>query len=63
MKPSSDPLVLKRPPSIGELHPKAPQWRAIDVRLLENADIEGKIVYAGPQQLRVVENFVLKAAA
>ncbi len=63
MKPSADPLVLQQNPFVGDPHPKSPQWRAIDVRLLESADIEGKIIYSGPQQLKMVESFVLKAAA
>jgi hypothetical protein len=63
MKPSSDPLVLKSPPYVGDTHPKAPQWRAVKVRLMENADIEGKVVYKGPQNLQVTEAFVLKSAA
>jgi len=63
MKPSSDPLVLKSHPYVGESHPKAPQWRAVNVRLMENADIEGKVVYKGPQNLQVVEAFVLRTAA
>ncbi len=63
MKPSAEPLVLKQNPFVGDPHPKSPQWRAIDVRLLESADIEGKIIYSGPQQVKVVEAFVLKVAA
>ena len=63
MKPSSDPLVLKSHPYVGDTHPKAPQWRAVNVRLMENADIEGKVVYKGPQNLQVTEAFVLKSAA
>jgi len=63
MKPSSEPLVLKSHPHVGEPHPKAPEFRAIQVRLLESADIEGKVVYAGPKNWQVVEAFVLKSAA
>lgn len=63
MKPSSDPLVLKCHPCAGATHPKAPEWRAVNVRLMENADIEGKVVYKGPQNLQVTEAFVLKPAA
>ena len=63
MKPSSEPLVLKLHPSVGDTHPKAPEWRAVDVRLLESADIEGKVVYKGPKNMQVVEAFVLKMAA
>ena len=63
MKPSADPLVLEHKPYVGDFHPLSPQWRAIDVRLLESADVEGKIVYVGPQHVKVVETFVLKAAA
>lgn len=40
-----------------------PQWRAVTVRLMENAEIEGKVVYKGPQNLQVTEAFVLKSAA
>jgi len=60
MKSSADPLVLKRSPFVGDLHPKSPQWHAIDVRLLDSADIEGKVIYAGPQRGHVVEAFVLR---
>jgi len=60
MKSSTDPLILKRPPYVGDLHPKSPQWYAIDVRLLDSADIEGKVIYAGPQRTHVVEAFVLR---
>lgn len=63
MKPSSDPLVLKSHPYVGDTHPKAPEWHAVNVRLMENADIEGKVVYKGPKNLQVVEAFVLRAAA
>ncbi len=63
MKPSSDPLVLKCQPYVGDTHPKAPQWRAVTVRLMENADIEGKVVYTGPKNLQVTEAFVLRSAA
>jgi hypothetical protein len=63
MKPSSDPLVLKSHPGVGDRHPKSPQWRAVNVRLMESADIEGKVVYKGPQNLQVVEAFVLRPAA
>ena len=63
MKPSSEPLVLKTPPHIGEPHPQAPEWRAVQVRLMDSADIEGKIVYAGPKNWQVVEAFILKSAA
>lgn len=63
MTPSSEPLVLKIHPAVGDTHPEAPQWRAVDVRLLESADIEGKVVYRGPRNLQVVEAFVLKLAA
>ena len=60
MKSSADPLVLKRSPYVGDLHPKSPQWYAIDVRLLDSADIEGKVIYAGPQREKVIETFVLR---
>ncbi|MDI1313260.1 hypothetical protein [Prosthecobacter sp.] len=63
MKPSADPLVLKQSPFIGDPHPKSPQWRAVNIRLLDNADVEGKVIYMGPQYGKVVETFVLKAAA
>ena len=60
MKSSAAPLVMKRSPYLGDLHPKSPQWYAIDVRLLDSADIEGKIIYAGPQRAHVVETFVIR---
>ncbi|MGV3661491.1 MAG: hypothetical protein ACO1TE_14985 [Prosthecobacter sp.] len=63
MKPSADPLVLKSRPGVGDSHPQAPQWRAVNVRLMEGADIEGKIVYAGPKNWQVVEAFILSPAA
>lgn len=63
MTPSSDPLALEQNPTVGDPHPKSPQWRAIDVRLLDSADIEGKIIYSGPQQGKMIESFILKAAA
>jgi hypothetical protein len=63
MKPSADPLILKRPPGLGDPHPKAPQWHAVQVRLLESADIEGKVVYSGPKNWQVEEAFILRAAA
>ncbi len=63
MKPSSEPLVLKSHPHVGEPHPQAPEFRAIQVRLMDSADIEGKVVYAGPKNWQVVEAFVLRAAA
>lgn len=62
MNPSSDPLVLKSHPDLGDRHPKAPQWRAVNVRLMEASDIEGKVVYQGPKG-QVVEAFVLRPAA
>ncbi len=63
MNPSYDPLALKQNPIVGDPHPKSPQWRAINVRLLDSADIEGKIIYAGPQHDHLAEAFVLKSAA
>lgn len=63
MKPSADPLILKSHPGVGDPHPQAPQWHAAQVRLLESADIEGKVVYAGPENWQVVEAFVLRPAA
>ena len=60
MKASADPLILKRSPYVGDLHPKSPQWYAIDVRLLDSADIEGKVIYAGPRREKVIETFVLR---
>ncbi|HBJ87537.1 MAG: hypothetical protein Q8M07_21070 [Prosthecobacter sp.] len=63
MKPSADPLVLNCNPNAGDPHPQSRQWRAINVRFMENADIEGKIVYAGPQDAQVVEAFVLRPTA
>ena len=60
MKPSADPLVLKCNPQVGDHHPEATLWRAINVRLMESADIEGKIEYAGPQRALLVEAFVLR---
>ena len=60
MKSSADPLVMQRSPYVGDLHPKSPQWYAINVRLLDSADIEGKVIYAGPQSDHVVETFVLR---
>jgi hypothetical protein len=59
MKPSADPLVLKCNPQVGDRHPEATQLHAINVRLMESADIEGKIEYVGPQRGRLVEVFVL----
>jgi hypothetical protein len=63
MKPSSEPLVLRSPPHIGEPHPQAPEWRAVQVRLMDSADIEGRIVYAGPKNWQVVESFILHSAS
>ncbi len=63
MTPSLEPLVLKSHPHVGEPHPHAPQWRAVQVRLMESADIEGKVVYAGPKDWQVVETYVLRSAA
>lgn len=63
MNPSADPLILKSPPNVGEPHPKAPQFRAVQVRLMDSADIEGKVVYAGPKNWQVTEAFILRAAA
>ncbi|MBE2283429.1 MAG: hypothetical protein IAE77_08200 [Prosthecobacter sp.] len=63
MKPSSEPLVFIRSPHLGDTHPKAPQWHAVNVRTLISADIEGKIIYLGPRKERVEEAYVLKAAA
>ena len=60
MKSTADPLVMQRSPYVGDLHPKSPQWYAINVRLLDSADIEGKVIYAGPQSDHVVETFVLR---
>ena len=60
MKPSADPLVMLRRPFVGDLHPKSPHWRAIGVRQLENADIEGEITYANPQHGQMMESFVLR---
>lgn len=63
MKPSSEPLVLKSHPDVGDLHPNSPQYRAVQVRLMDSSDIEGKVVYAGPKDWQVVEAFVLRPAA
>lgn len=63
MKPSSEPLVLKSHPHVGEPHPLAPLWRAVQVRLMDSADIEGTVVYAGPKDWQLVESFVLRSAA
>lgn len=63
MTPSADPLVLKTNPDVGDPHPKAPQFRAVQVRLMDSADIEGKVIYHGPKNWQVTEAFVLRAAA
>jgi len=63
MKPSADPLVLKSNPNVGDPHPQSHQWYAINVRLMNSADIEGEIVYAGPRHGPMVERFVLQSAA
>ncbi|WP_395739929.1 hypothetical protein [Prosthecobacter sp.] len=63
MKPSFEPLVLKSHPSVGEAHPNSPEMRAVQVRLFENSDIEGKVIYAGPKNWQVTESFVLRTAA
>lgn len=63
MKPSFEPLVLPSLPDVGDLHPLSPQYRAVEVRLMESADIEGKVVYAGPKSWQVVEAFVVRPAA
>jgi hypothetical protein len=63
MKPSFEPLVLKSHPDVGDVHPLSPLYRAVEVRLMDSADIEGKVVYAGPKSWRVVEAFVLRPAA
>lgn len=63
MKPSFEPLVLKSHPGVGDVHPLSPLYRAVEVRLMESADIEGKVVYAGPKSWQVVEAFVVRPAA
>jgi hypothetical protein len=63
MKPSADPLALRSNPNDGDPHPKAPLFHAVQVRLLDSADIEGKVVYVGPKNWQVVECFILRAAA
>ncbi len=63
MQPSFEPLVLKSLPDVGDAHPTSPQFRAVQVRLLESADIEGKVLYVGPQNWQFVESFVLNSAA
>ncbi|WP_395753778.1 hypothetical protein [Prosthecobacter sp.] len=63
MKPSFEPLVLKSHPDVGDQHPLAPQYRAVEVRLMDASDIEGQVVYAGPQSWQVVEAFVVRPAA
>ncbi|WP_395746645.1 hypothetical protein [Prosthecobacter sp.] len=69
MKPSFEPLVLKSHPGVGDVHPLQPLYRAVEVRLMESADIEGKVVYAGPgagpglKSWEVVEAFVVRPAA
>lgn len=59
MTPSSEPLVLKSHPDVGDLHPHSPQYRAVQVRLMDSADVEGQVIYAGPKNGQVVEAFVL----
>jgi hypothetical protein len=63
MKPSIEPLVLKANPTVGEPHPKSPEMRAVQVRLMHNSDIEGKVIYAGPKNWQITESFVLRPAA
>ncbi len=63
MKPSFEPLVLKSRPDVGDLHPLSPLYKAVEVRLMESGDIEGKVVYAGPKSWEVVEAFVVRPAA
>ena len=63
MKPSFEPLVLKSHPGVGDVHPLSPLYKAVEVRLMESADIEGKVVYAGPKSWEVVEAFVVRPAA
>ena len=63
MKPSLEPLVLRSHPDVGDAHPLAPQYRAVEVRLMDSADIEGKVVYAGPKSWQVIEAFVVRPAA
>ena len=62
MKPPSDPLVSKCQPYVCDTHPKSPQWRAVNVRLMDGADVEGKVAYHGPKNGRLVEAFVLRPA-
>jgi hypothetical protein len=62
-QPSFEPLVLKSHPDVGDAHPTSPQFRAVQVRLMDSADIEGKVVYVGPKNWQVVEAFVLRSAA
>jgi hypothetical protein len=63
MKPSAEPLALKSCPDVGDAHPNAQQFRAVQIRLMDNSDIEGKVVYAGPKNWQVIESFVLRPAA
>ncbi|WP_395741169.1 hypothetical protein [Prosthecobacter sp.] len=63
MKPSLEPLVLRSQPDVGDVHPLSPQFRAVEVRLMNGSDIEGKVLYAGPQSWQVEESFVLRPAA
>jgi len=63
MKPSFEPLVLPSHPDVGDAHPLSPQFHAVEVRLMESADVEGQVVYAGPQSWPLVEAFVLRPAA
>ncbi|MBB5031460.1 hypothetical protein [Prosthecobacter vanneervenii] len=63
MKPSFEPLVLPSHPDVGDLHPLSPLYKAVEVRIIDSADIEGKVVYAGPRSWQVEEAFVVRPAA
>lgn len=62
MKASVEPLVLNRNPHVGDPHPHLNDWRVVNVRTILSADIEGKIVYLGPQEERMEAMFILKPA-
>lgn len=63
LQSTGEPLVLKTHPGVGDAHPRSPQLRAVQVRLMDSADIEGKVVYAGPKNWQITESFILRAAA
>ncbi len=62
MKAAAEPLVLNRNPHVGDPHPHMNDWRAVNVRTILSADIEGKIVYLGPHEERMEAMFILKLA-